>query len=34
MTSNLFNTYDYFLKEKYEIKINYKALDKVKNYIQ
>ena len=34
MTSNLFNTYDSFLKEKYEIKINYKALDKVKNYIQ
>ena len=34
MTSNIFNTYDRYLKNKYEININYKALEKVKNYIQ
>ena len=34
MTNNIFNTYDHYLKNKYNIKINYKALEKVKNYIQ
>ena len=29
---NLYNTYDIYLKNKYEIKINYKALDNIKNY--
>ena len=34
MTKNVFSTYDQYLKNKYNIKINYKALEKVKNYIQ
>jgi len=32
MVSDLFNTYDIYLKQKYEIDINYQALDEVKNY--
>ena len=32
LTSGLFNTYDNYIKKKYKIDINYKALDKVKNY--
>ena len=32
MANNLYNTYDIYLKNKYEIKINYKALDNIKNY--
>ena len=31
MTSNLYNTYDSYLKYKYEININQKALDSIKN---
>ena len=34
MTNNIFNTYDHYLKNKYKININHKALEKVKNYIQ
>ena len=33
MTNKLFNTYDKYIKEKYKIDINYKALSTVKNYI-
>ena len=32
ITSRLFNTYDHYIKMKYKIDINYKALDTVKNY--
>ena len=32
ITSNLYNTYDVYLRSKYKIDINYKALDNVKNY--
>ena len=32
ITSRLFNTYDNYIKKKYKIDINYKALDTVKNY--
>jgi len=32
ITNGLFNTYDKYIKEKYEIDINYKALNTVKNY--
>lgn len=32
MANNLYNTYDIYLENKYEIKINYKALDNIKNY--
>ena len=32
MKNDLYNTYDSYLKKKYEININYRALDKVKNY--
>ena len=32
ITGRLFNTYDEYIKEKYKIDINYKALDTVKNY--
>jgi hypothetical protein len=32
MTNRLFNTYDSYIKQKYEIEINYKALRTVKNY--
>ena len=32
ITNGLFNTYDEYIKKKYKIDINYKALDKVKNY--
>ena len=31
MTNNLYNTYDSYLKNKYKININYKALDTIKN---
>ena len=34
MTASLYNTYDLYLKEKYKININYKALETVKNYIK
>ena len=30
--NRLFNTYDNFIKKKYKIDINYKALNTVKNY--
>ena len=32
MTNGLFNTYDNYIKKKYKIEINYKALKTVKNY--
>ena len=32
ITSSLYNSYDVYLKNKYKIDINYKALDSVKNY--
>lgn len=32
ITNGLFNTYDSYIKKKYEIEINYKALRTVKNY--
>ena len=32
ITNGLFNTYDNYIKKKYEIEINYKALKTVKNY--
>ena len=32
MTNEIFNTYDNFIKKKYEIDINYKALTMIKNY--
>ena len=32
ITSSLYNSYDVYLKNKYKIDINYKALDNVKNY--
>ena len=32
ITNRLFNTYDSYIKKKYEIDINYKALKAVKNY--
>ena len=32
MTNEIFNTYDNYIKKKYEIDINYKALTMVKNY--
>ena len=34
ITSGLYNSYDLYLKNKYEIEINYKALDTIKNYIE
>ena len=34
ISNNLYNTYDLYLKKKYEININYKALDKVSNYFE
>ena len=34
MRENLYNTYDFYLKNKYKIDINYKALDGVKNYFR
>jgi len=34
MVSNLYKTYDTYLKNKYEININNKALDAVKNYFK
>ena len=34
ITSNLYNTYDSYLKNKYKIDINYKALESVKNNFQ
>ena len=32
ITSELFNTYDNYIKKRYKIDINYQALDTVKNY--
>ena len=32
IAADLYNTYNYYLGNKYEININYKALDKTKNY--
>ena len=32
ISNRLFNTYDYYVKNKYKIDINYKALGVVKNY--
>ena len=32
ITNNLYNTYNSYLENKYEININYKALDRAKNY--
>ena len=32
--NNLYNTYDTYLRNKYKININYKALDNIKNYIE
>ncbi len=34
MVSNLYKTYDTYLKNKYEININHKALDAIKNYFK
>ena len=34
MTSDLYNTYDSYLKKKYKININHKALSKVSNYFR
>ena len=34
MVSNLYKTYDTYLKNKYEISINNKALDAIKNYFK
>ena len=32
--SSLYNTYDIYLKNKYEIDINYKALDQIDNFFR
>ncbi len=32
LRNELYNTYDYFLKMRYKIDINYQALDTVKNF--
>ena len=32
ITNELFNSYDKYIKEKYEIDINYKALKSIKDY--
>ena len=32
LTSGLFNSYDNYIKKKYDIDINYKSLNIVKNY--
>jgi len=32
LAKSLLNTYDNYIKQKYEININYKSLDVVKNY--
>ena len=34
MTKSLYNTYDTYLANKYKININYKALDRIKNYFR
>ena len=34
LTSSLYNTYDLYLKEKYKIDINYKALKSINNYTE
>ena len=34
LISNLYNTYDLYLKNKYKIDINYKALDRINNYFR
>ena len=31
-TKNLFNTYDIYIRNKYKVDINYKALKTIKNY--
>jgi len=33
-TSSVYNTYDLYLKDKYKIDINYKALKSIKNYTE
>ena len=32
--NNIFSSYDYFLNNKYKIKINEKTLERVKNYFR
>ena len=32
--NNLFSSYDAYLRKRYKIKVNYKALDKVNNYFK
>ena len=34
LTSSIYNTYDLYLKEKYKIDINYKALKSINNYTE
>ena len=34
ISNELYNTYDTYLKQKYKISINYKALDNIKNYFK
>ena len=34
IVERLYSTYDTYLKNKYKIDINYKALDGIKNYIR
>ena len=34
MTSSLYNTYDTYIRNKYKIEINYKALNNIKNNLR
>ena len=34
ITNSLYNTYDAYLKKKYKVDINYKALDAINNYFR
>ena len=34
LTSHIYNTYDLLLKNKYEIDINYQALERIKNLVK
>ena len=34
LVSSIYNTYDLLLKKKYEIDINYQALERVKNLVK
>ena len=34
LTSSIYNTYDLYLKNKYKIDINYKALKSINNYTE